>query len=297
MSHAGGARPGDGLATRRLLAIVGFGRLGRACAAEVVASTDFALAGVVCRPGAAAKLPAPFARLPVVEHVRDLGPVLAALLCVPPADSTDAACELLEAGVPVVECARLEGRALAEHYAAIAAACARHRVPAVVGAGWDPGLLQMLQRLFEFLVPQGRTSLRDRPGAALHHTEAARNVEGVADALVTELRGPDGRTGRYVYVELAPGASVAAIEAAFRADPLFAGESTQVFAVDSVAMLEAEGHGVLLERRGTADSGAHQNLLLEGRFDRAALAARTMLDGVRRLGGPAPGMRQYADWK
>jgi diaminopimelate dehydrogenase len=64
---------------------------------------------------------------------------------------------------------------------------------------------------------------------------------------------------------------------------LFAGEETLVFPVDSVLKLEQEGHGILLERRGTARSGAHQNLLLEGRFDVPTFAARVMLDAARRL--------------
>lgn len=71
------------------------------------------------------------------------------------------------------------------------------------------------------------------------------------------------------------------MQAAVAADPAFRGESTQVFPVESVAALEAEGHGVLLERRGTGAHRAHASLLLEGRFDPILLAARTMLDAAR----------------
>jgi diaminopimelate dehydrogenase len=86
-----------------------------------------------------------------------------------------------------------------------------------------------------------------------------------------------------VYVELAPGARLDAVQAAVAADPAFAGEATQVFAVDDVDALQVEAHGVLLERRGTAAQGGHPALLLEGRFDPIVFAARAMLDAARRI--------------
>ncbi len=54
-------------------------------------------------------------------------------------------------------------------------------------------------------------------------------------------------------------------------------------AVDSVAMLEEEGHGVLLERRGTAGRAGHQLLLLEARYSEAALAGVVMVAAARTL--------------
>lgn len=276
------------------LAIVGYGRLGHACAEQAAGSQDLQLAGVIVEAGRA---PANATRLTVAAHPRDLPQRPdAALLCVPPAAATDVALDLLQQGLPVVECAAIEGRARETHYEAIGDAAHRHRVPAVLGAGWDPGVLPLLRRGFEILIPDGQTEARDRPGASLHHTEAARRVPGVTDALTTELRDAAGEIRRYVYVELHKGASIDAVREAFTADPLFAGEPTEVFQVDSLEEIDKSSHGVVLERVGSARHGGHQNLLLEARFDPATFAARTMLDAVRRLDRLAPGAHRYSFW-
>lgn len=282
--------------TRRRLAIVGFGRLGTACAHATRERDDFELAGVVRRPGSASKLPAPFSATPVVNHLRDLDRVDAALVCVPATQTAAVAREILQQRVPIVECAIVEGAAAREHEEAIGAAARLHRVAAVIAAGWDPGMFTLLRRAFELLVPHGATSVTDRPGVLLHHTEAARNVEGVTDALTTEYRDAAGQITRYVYAELAPGTDLARVQAALDADPLFAGERTLLFPVASVARIEEDGHGVLLERRGTARSGVHENILFEARFAVPAFAARVMLDAAAQLPYLRPGVHRYALW-
>jgi diaminopimelate dehydrogenase len=281
---------------RQRLAVVGFGRLGRACVEAVRETVDLELAGVVRRAGSASWLPAPLERVAVATHVRDLGRVDAALLCVPPTVATDAARAILQLRMPLVECAMLEGPAREAHYNAIGDAAHKHRVAAVVGAGWDPGMLPLLHQVFDLLIPNGHTVKTARPGVSLHHTEAAKNTPGIRGALATEYRGAEGRLTRYVYAELANGADAAAVQATLAADPLFAGEETLLFPVESIAALEEEGHGCLLERRGTARSGAHQNLLLEARFDVATFAARVMLDAARRLWRLKPRAHRYSLW-
>jgi diaminopimelate dehydrogenase len=124
---------------------------------------------------------------------------------------------------------------------------------------------------------------------------AARGVAGVRDALCTELRGADGRVRRYLYVELEPGADPERVSAALRADPLFLDEETCVLPVESVASLEDEGRGIVLERWGEAAGVAHQRLLLEARFDPFALAAQVMAAAVQSLPGLAPGAHTLAD--
>jgi hypothetical protein len=69
-----------------------------------------------------------------------------------------------------------------------------------------------------------------------------------------------------------------------------------VFAVDSAAAIDAASQGVVIERLGSAHTGAHQAMLLEARFDTHTFAARTMLDAVRRIGRLAPGAHPYALW-
>jgi diaminopimelate dehydrogenase len=282
------------VATRQRLAIVGFGRLGQACARAAAECPEVLLAGVVRRPESAGSLEAPFSHLPVASHLRDLERVDAVLLCVPPAAAKAMARDILQFGMPLVECAMLEGHALDAHHAAIDVAARHHRVAAVVGAGWNPGMLALLERAFDVLIPSGHTVASARPGTSLHHTEAARNIDGVIGALATESRDPDGHVRRYVYAQLAKGADAERVRQSLRDDPLFAGEETLFFPVPDIAALEQEGHGLVLERRGTSRSGAHQNLLLEARFDVATFAARVMLDAAARLPALAPGAHPYS---
>jgi diaminopimelate dehydrogenase len=212
-------------------------------------------------------------------HVRDLPAVDLAQVCVPALDMTAVCAQLLQQRLPIVECAALEGPALQAHHAELLRLAERHRCRAVVGAGWDPGILTLVRRAFEILIPHGTSQLTRRPGVLLHHTTEA--LPGVRAALATEQRAGAERQ-RYLYVELAPGARLEAVRDAVAADPAFAAERTQVFAVESVAALEAEGHGVLLERRASGQ-GTHPALLLEGCFDPLKFAARAMLDAARRL--------------
>ena len=281
---------------RLRLAILGFGRLGRACAHAVQNNAELELAGIVRRPGAPAKLPAPFGQVEVAAHLRDLGRVDAALLCVSSDAAGAVAHDVLQMRASLVECAILEGSALEAHYGAIARAAAHHRVRAMVGAGWNPGMLPLLKRAFEVLVPSGHTAVTARPGVSLHHTEAAANIPGVEDALATETRDAEGRRTRYVYAQLAQGVDPARVRAALEADPLFAGEQTLLFPVESVGALEGAGHGIFLERRGTAESGAHQNILLEARFDVPTFAARVMVEAAQRLPALKPGAHRYSLW-
>ena len=51
---------------------------------------------------------------------------------------------------------------------------------------------------------------------------------------------------------------------------------------------------VMLTRVDPARSGAHQNLLLEGRFDVATFAARVMLDAARWLPTLSAGAHRYS---
>lgn len=281
------------------LAIIGFGRLGRACAVALRDSHDLELAGVVMRSPATGALPHPFGQVSVAGHVRELKGVEAALVCVPAEQVLDVARELLQQHLPVIECAILEGRALEAHYAALGVVARHHRVPAVVGAGWNPGALPLVRRLFEVLIPHGRNETGAHPGLSLHHTAAVERVPGVRAALACESRAADGRLQRYLYLQLDKGARLEKVEAAIRADPLYAGEETLVFPVEDLAAFDAAGSGIVLERRGTGgtgDAGSHQSLLLEARFDVATFAARIMLDAARRLSRLKAGAHPYSLW-
>ena len=264
--------------------MVGFGELGRACIRAIYEDEQSSLTGVVRHPGfAGQELPDGLEHIQVVGHITELGHVDAALICVPNEAVQGVAHDLMQGGIPVVECATLHGKAFQEHKHELERYAARYKVPAIVGAGWDPGMLSVFRDLFTLLIPKGHTDITHRPGINLHHTTLEQAIPGVKSALSTECHAAGGQRQHYVYVELEEGASEDKVEREIRSDPLFLDEETFVFAVDSVAMLEEEGHGVLLERRGTAGSVEHQLILLEGRFSEKVLAAQVMLAAARSL--------------
>ena len=187
------------------LAVVGFGRVGKVCAEALLDSKDLVLAAVVRRLDSLAhSLPEAFCKIPVVSHVTQVHTVEGALLCVPLPQVLDAAQECLQHGIPIVESSVLHGEAFLAHRDAIHRVALRHKVPAIVGAGWDPAL-SLFRSLFTLLAPEGYTQTAHRVGVSLHHTAMARQIAGVKEALCTEQRATNGRRQRYVYVELEQG--------------------------------------------------------------------------------------------
>lgn len=272
------------------VAVMGFGRVGQVCAELICSSHDLSVAAIVRRPASAGgKLPEQLQHIPVTTHIGQAKDVDAALICVPTNAVVDTASQILQRGIPIAECATLHGDALLAHKDAIHKMALHHKVPAVVGAGWDPGALSVFRSWFALLTPGGSTEARHHTGISLRHATMARSVVGVKDALCAEGRATDGRLQRYVYVELEKGADPEKIAQAIRADPLFLGQETQVFPVESLAALEQEGRGVVLDRRGLPGRLGHQHLLMEARFDESVLTAHVMLAAARALPHLEPG--------
>lgn len=262
------------------IAIIGLGRLGRKCVEAIISDQSTELAGVVRRPESA---PASWLKAPAVTHISELNQVDTALICAPADEVMGFAQGLLQGRIPIVECARLHGEAFLEHKSDIHRAALRHKVPAIVGAGCDPGALSLFRSQFALLAPHGHTETGLHTGTSLHHTLAVAGIQGVRQALATECTSVGGAIQRYVYVELEPSADAAAVEDAIVNDPLFLDEQTQVFAVPSIAALEETNHGVTLERRAAPGEASHASWLLEARYDEAGLAARMMLAAARSL--------------
>lgn len=281
---------------RRRLAIIGLGRVGRACGEAIAATDDLAIAGLVRRQSSQGQaLPSCFRDAKVAADASEIDAIDAALICLPPRLVREAATDLLQHRVPIVEAAVLPAAERPAHREAINRVALRHHTGAVVEAGWEPGMLALFQGLFAVLAPKGHTETRDRPGISLHHTLATRALPGIRDALCTELRAQGGRMQRYVYVELDPAAAVEDVVRAVQSDPLFLGQETVVVPVDSLAQLEQEGHGIVLERQGLAAGKAHQRLLLEGRFDLASVVAQIIVAAARALPRLGPGAHQLTD--
>ena len=276
---------------RQRLAIIGFGRLGKACAQVILADDQVKLAGIV-RRNPEVPLTPQFNDVPAVAHISELSQVDVALICVPTEHIVGTAHDLLQHRIPIVECATLHDDAFEDHFHEIDRIASHHKVAAIVGAGWDPGVLSVFRGLFALLTPNGHTKIIWRPGVNLHHSTVAQAIPGIRDALSTELGTSTGTIKRYVYVELEEGAELAQVEKVICSDPLYLDQETLVIHVDSVATLEDEGHGVLMERRGATGDTAHQLLLLEARYSEPALAATVMVAAARTL--PTCGKRAYS---
>lgn len=242
---------------QRRVAVVGWGRLGRACAQALHGATELALAGIVRRAGSLEAAPeSPVRGVACASHISELQAIDVALVCALGEAVPGIAHELLQAGVPIVECAGFEGDALRRHHDEIARVAARRRVAAVLGAGWDPGVLPQLQQLFEVLIPKGRSRMSRHVAAGLHHTAAAQGVPGVQDAMCAEVHDAAGAVQRYVYVQLARGTDLERVRRHIEGDPVFADEPTRVLEVADLAALQSESAGVLLERIGNARTRA-----------------------------------------
>jgi len=274
------------------LAIIGLGNLGRKCAEAIFADPATELAGIVRRT----VTPSGFGvDVPVVTHISELKNVEAALICVPLDAVMGVAKGLLQSRVAVVECARLHGEDFLKHKAEIHRSAFHHKVPAVVGAGCDPGALSLFRSYFALLAPHGHTEISLHTGVSLHHTLAAEGIKGVRKALATELKSMDGVVQRYVYVELEPSADAAEVERIIVNDPVFLDEETLVFPIPSVAELEETNRGVLLQRHGKPGDASHASFLLEARFDEMGLAARMMIAAAHSLSALPAGAYSLLD--
>jgi len=262
------------------LAIIGLGSLGRKCAEAIFADQSTALAGIVLRNLTS---PALGLNVPVVTHISELQDVDAALICVPPDVVMGVAKTLLQSRIPVVECARLHGEAFLRHKSEIHRVALLHKVPAIVGAGCDPGALSLFRSYFALLAPHGHTEISLHTGSSLHHTLAAERIKGVRKALATEIKSIEGTVQRYVYVELEPSTDATEVERLIVNDPVFLNEQTLVFQVPSIATLEETNRGMLLERHAKPGDVYHSSFLLEARYDEASLAARMMLAAAQSL--------------
>jgi diaminopimelate dehydrogenase len=265
---------------RTRIAIIGLGSLGHKCAEAIFDDQTTELAGVVRRTESA---PSADLKAPAVTHVSELNAVDAALVCVPLDSVMGVAQGLLQNRIPVVECARLHGEAFLGHKAEIHRAALHHKVPAIVGAGCDPGALSLFRTQFALLAPHGHTETSLHTVPSLHHTLAAAGIKGVRKALATEGRSVGGTLQRYVYIELEPSADADAVERAIVNDPLFLDQQTLVFPVPSIDALEETNRGVMLERRASQGEAGHTSFLLEARYDEAGLAARVMLAAAHAL--------------
>ncbi|MCL2317201.1 MAG: diaminopimelate dehydrogenase [Actinomycetia bacterium] len=270
------------------IAVVGYGNIGRCAIEAIAASPDLELAGIVRRRVGAA-VPRELADVPVTTDIATLGPVDAAVLCVPSRSVQEHAITYLKLGINTVDCFDMHTSILDLRRALLPVA-QEHGVVAVVAAGWDPGSDSVVRALLEACAPRGLTYTNFGPGLSMGHTVAAKAVAGVADALSLTVPLGTGIHRRVVYVELEPDAEVEEVSGAIKADPYFAHDETRVVPVPSIEAIRDAGHGVSLTRKGV--SGTTDNQLFEFgmTINNPALTAQIMVSCARASLKQRPGV-------
>lgn len=258
------------------IAVVGYGNIGRAAVEAVQAAPDMTLAGVV-RRSAGGETPPELAGIPVVDDVAKLGKVDVALLCGPTRSIPETAPLYLSKGIHTVDSFDIHGQKLWDLRQSLDAIGKQHNSVAVISSGWDPGSDSVLRALLLAMAPRGITYTNFGPGMSMGHSVCAKSKPGVKDALSMTIPTGTGVHRRMVYVELEPGADLAAVEKAIKSDDYFSKDDTRVFAVPSIDELKDVGHGVTMQRKGV--SGATHNQLFEFKMtiNNPALTAQIMV--------------------
>ena len=118
---------------KRRLAVIGLGRLGKASGEAIAATEDLAVAGIVRRPESLNQpLPAVLRGARVALHASELGSFDTALICLPTALALEAATDLLQHRIPVVEAAAVPSATYHSYKRELDRVALRHKVAAVI---------------------------------------------------------------------------------------------------------------------------------------------------------------------
>jgi len=188
---------------------------------------------------------------------------------------------ILAQGICTVDSFDIHGRDLWRLRQQLDVAARNAGVVAISAAGWDPGTDSLLRAIFALQAPRGITYTNFGPGMSMGHTVAAKKIAGVRNAMALTLPLGYGRHQRLVYIELVPGYDFTTVEAAIKKDPYFSQDDTRVEVVDDVGQLLDTGHGVMLERRGTAGKTANQVFRYTSRITNPALTGQILVAAAR----------------
>ena len=202
---------------KKKVAIVGYGNIGRYTLQALLAADDMELAGVVRRNGSAQGFPE-LEGVKVVKDVRELGKVDVAILTVPSRKVETIAKEYLALGISTVDSFDIHS-GIVDLRRSLGEAAIEGGAASIISAGWDPGSDSVVRALLSALAPKGVTYTDFGPGRSMGHSVAAKDVEGVRDALSMTIPLGTGIHRRMVYVELEEGADFAGVAAAIKADP------------------------------------------------------------------------------
>ncbi len=271
------------------VAVVGFGNVGRAALEAIEITNDLEVAGIVTREYARATVQRQYPGLPVTSVATQLTDVDVAILAVPSRNVEELASELLASGISTVDSFDIHGSELWQLRQRLDIIAKGSGVAAILGAGWDPGTDSMLRAIFVLQAPRGISYTNFGPGVSMGHTVAAKKIPGVRNALAFTFPKGHGEHRRLVYVELDTGYAIDTVAAAILRDPYFCHDETEVRLTDSVAALSDTGHGVLLERRGTAGRTANQYFRYESHITNPAVTGQILVGAARAARRLAPG--------
>ena len=272
--------------TKIRAAVVGYGNIGRFSVEALEAAPDFEIAGIVRRN--VNNVPAEIAQYKVAADIRELVHVDVAILATPTREVEKHALECLALGINTVDSFDIH-TSIADLRRTLGEAARKAGRVAVISAGWDPGSDSVVRTLMEAAAPKGLTYTNFGPGMSMGHTVCVKSKPGVKDALSMTMPLGDGVHRRMVYVELEPGASLADVAAAVKADPYFANDETHVMAVESVDAVKDMGHGVHMIRKGVSGKTQNQRFEFNMTINNPALTAQLLVGVARASMRLAPG--------
>ena len=268
-------------------AVVGYGNIGKFTIEALEASEDFEIAGVVRRNGAQNK-PLELTPYEVVKDIDELKDVDVAILATPSRSCQEFAEKILAKGINTVDSFDIH-TSIVEYRKALMPICKQNGSVAVISAGWDPGSDSVVRTLMQSLAPKGLSYTNFGPGRSMGHSVCVRSKAGVKDALSMTIPVGEGIHRRMVYVELEPGANLAEVTKAIKADPYFANDETHVFQVESVDALNDVGHGVNLTRKGVSGKTHNQLFEFDMKINNPALTSQVLVNMCRAALRQQPG--------
>ena len=264
--------------------IVGYGNLGRGAELAVTANDDMQLVGVFSRRDPASVTPQlETTSVWPMDALDDFsGRIDVLILCGSSKDDLPRQTPELARRFCVVDSFDTHAR-IPEHFGAVDSAAREGRTTALISAGWDPGLFSIQRVMAEALVPGGDTYTFWGRGLSQGHSDAVRQVPGVAGGVQYTLPSEDSleevRSGRQpqlgaaqmhrreCFVVLKPGADPEEVRRAIVDMPhYFADYDTQVHFIDAATLAREHGampHGGRVVRAGKT-SADHAQVLEYG---------------------------------
>ena len=273
--------------SKKRVAVVGYGNIGKYAIEAVEASPDFELAGVIRRT--VGEKPRELADIVVTDDISALGKVDVALLCTPTRSVPEQAKQYLKLGINTVDSYDIHTSFLDLRRELMPIAQANNAV-SIISAGWDPGSDSVIRTLLEACAPKGLTYTNFGPGMSMGHSVAAKSIEGVADALSMTIPLGTSIHRRVVYVELAPGANLEEVSQRIKSDAYFSHDETHVIAVQSIGEIIDKGHGVNLVRKGVSGKTDNQLFEFNMKINNPALTSQIMVACARATFRQQPGV-------